>query len=110
MEEERFADPEVIEAAKEQTQSAEEIRDERIAELESQLARLMAANGQPEISEEERLKRFNDPYDNAHDYGYVLALATGELVGHDNPHSTRHWSRALSKDVPVRDVFRTEED
>jgi hypothetical protein len=79
--------------------------DERIKELERQLALLLAATKVPyphgvqadgtEVPDAEH------PYLHPGQYAVTLLLRSGESVGAPNFQSSHHYSRRLGRDVPV---------
>lgn len=91
-------------------QRAAQVRsaEDRIADLERQLAQMQAAlkaaaplatNGYDRYGNEVPDNVF--AYDNPTKFHHTLVLATGELVGSPTVQSTEHWSRVLQQNVPV---------
>jgi hypothetical protein len=77
----------------------------RIAELERQIALLLASTKVPYphgvTADGTEVPDAAHPYDNPTQYGVILLLATGETAGAPNAQSSHHHSPRLGRDVPV---------
>jgi hypothetical protein len=85
---------------------------ERIAELERQIALLLAANKVPYphgvMADGTEVPDAEHPYLHPRRYPVTLLLATGEQVGAGNFQSSHHYSRRLGRDVPVEGYLANE--